>query len=175
MLEVREPRTTDAAGIGRAWEDAREFYSGLDPQAFLPPNRDDASLGALFCEHLLEEASKPNRFVRVAANLEGEAIGFITASLVEPADTSGRQLMRDEGERGASIDALVVQRSQWRRGAGRALVEAVESWADDAGASLIKLTTYANSPVSVPFYTALGYDNRAIVFLKYLGEEPPST
>jgi GNAT superfamily N-acetyltransferase len=83
--------------------------------------------------------------------------------------------MRDEGERGASIDALVVQRSQWRRGAGRALVEAVESWADDAGASLIKLTTYANSPVSVPFYTALGYDNRAIVFLKYLGEEPPST
>lgn len=175
MIEVREPRTTDASGISRAWEDAREFYSDLDPQAFLPPNHDDAGLGEAFCGRLIEEASKPNRFVRVASEIDDVAIGFITASLVEPTDTSGRQLMREEGERRARIDALVVQRSQWRRGAGRALVEAVESWANDAGASLLILNTYANSPVSVPFYEALGYEDRAIVFLKYLGEDPAST
>ena len=175
MIEVREPRTTDAGGIGRAWEDAREFYSDLDSRAFLPPDRDDTSLGEAFCERLLEEASKPNRFVRVAADLDGDAIGFITGSLVEPADTSGRRLMREEGERRARIDALAVQRSYWRRGAGRALVEAVESWAGEAGATLVRLTTYANSPISVPFYEALGYNHRAIVFMKYLREESPST
>lgn len=51
---------------------------------------------------------------------------------------------------------------------GRALVEAVEAWAMDAGASSVKLTTYANSPVSTAFYEALGYGDRAIVFQKYL-------
>lgn len=76
----------------------------------------------MFCELLIEAASKPDRFVRVAADLDGEAIGFITASLIEPTEPSGRQRMRDEGERRVNIDALVVQRSHWRRGAGRALV-----------------------------------------------------
>ena len=54
-------------------------------------------------------------------------------------------------------------------------MEAVETWAGDVGATVVKLTTFANSPVSVPFYEALGYDHRAIVFMKYLREESPST
>lgn len=168
MVDIREPRLADANGVGQAWDDAREFYSDLDPDAFVPPNRSDTELGAAFCERLIEEASKPERFVGVA-DLDGEAIGFITASLLEPTDTSGRQLMRSEGEQRARIDALVVQRSHWRQGVGRALVEAVEVWAHAAGASQITLNTYAKSPVSVPFYKALGYEGRGMVFLKPIG------
>lgn len=173
MIDIREPRMADAKGVGRAWDDAREYYSDLDPDAFVPPNRSDTELGVAFCERLIEEASKPNRFVAVA-DRDGEAIGFITASLLEATDTSGRQLMRSEAEQRARIDALVVQRSHWRRGAGRALVEAAERWAHAAGASQVTLNTYAKSPVSVPFYKSLGYEGRGIVFLKPMSDERAS-
>lgn len=168
MVEVRAPVISDAAGVGRAWEDARQFYSDLDPRAFLPPDPTDTELGQALLSRLLEAAECPERLIRVA-DVEGEAVGFITATLVEPTDESGRQLMLDQSERHATIDALVVQQAHWRRGVGRALVETVETWATDAGASLVKLTTYANSPVSTAFYEALGYGDRAIVFQKYLG------
>jgi GNAT superfamily N-acetyltransferase len=104
------------------------------------------------------------------ADRDGEAIGFITASLLEPTETSGRQLMKFEAEQRVRIDALVVQRSHWRRGAGRALVEAVERWAHAAGASEVTLNTYTKSSVSVPFYKSLGYEGRGIVFLKPMSD-----
>lgn len=160
----------DANGVGQAWDDAREYYSDLNPEAFLPPDPSDTELGAAFCERLIQEALKPNRFVAVA-DIDGEAIGFITASLLEPTDTSGRQLMRSEGERRVRIDALAVQRSHWRRGAGRSLVEAVEGWAKSQGASQLTLNTYARSPVSVPFYESLGYEDHGIVFLKPVSDK----
>ncbi len=48
------------------------------------------------------------------------------------------------------------------------MVEAVEAWARDAGAPLMKVTTHGKSPVSTAFYEALGYGHRAIVFQKFL-------
>lgn len=169
MVEVRAPRASDAPGVGRAWEDARQFYSDLDSRAFLPPDPSDTDLGQALLDRLLEANERPDRLIRVA-ELDGGAVGFITATLHEPADESRRQLMRDQAERHAVIDALVVQRPYWQRGVGRALVEAVEDWAADAGASLVKLTTYADSPVSTAFYEALGFGRRAIVFRKYLSD-----
>ena len=139
--------------------DVRKFYSDLDLRAFLPPSPADADLGQAL---VVEAAGRQVRLIRVA-HLDGEAIGFNTATLHEPTDESGRQLMRAQSERLVTIDALVVQRSHWRPGAGRALVEAIEAWATDAGAALVKLTTYATSPVSTAFDEALGYSDRAMV------------
>ncbi len=166
MVTVRPPITSDAAGVGRAWDDARQFYSDLDPRAFLPPDPADTELGQALVGRLVAEAEHSERLIRVA-DLDGEAVGFITATLYEPASEPSRELMRDLSERHVTIDALVIQQSHWRHGAGRALVEAVETWAHDMGAPLVKVTTYADSPVSTAFYEALGYSHRAVVFQKF--------
>ena len=102
------------------------------------------------------------------AELDGEAVGFITATLHQPVENPGRDIMRDSTRRHVKIETLVVQRSQWRRGTGRTLVEAVEDWAKEVGATLLKVGTYAGSSVAVAFYNALGYGHRAIIFEKYL-------
>jgi GNAT superfamily N-acetyltransferase len=47
-------------------------------------------------------------------------------------------------------------------------MEAAESWARDRGAVLVALDTWIDSPLSVPFYEALGYDRRSIIFQKRL-------
>jgi GNAT superfamily N-acetyltransferase len=47
------------------------------------------------------------------------------------------------------------------------LVESVEAWASEVGASLLKVGTHLRSP-AVGFYEALGYDRRSVIFEKYL-------
>ena len=44
-----------------------------------------------------------------------------------------------------------VPNTGWRRGAGRALLETAEAWGRDRGAEAVRLDTWAESPVSVPF------------------------
>jgi hypothetical protein len=44
-----------------------------------------------------------------------------------------------------------------------------EGWGSDLGAQVVRLDTYADSPVSVPFYERhMGYRRRAVVFQKPL-------
>jgi GNAT superfamily N-acetyltransferase len=166
MIVIRRPATADAAGVGRAWEDARQFYSDLDSRAFLPPEPEDRELGQAIVEELIAAAGLPNRWIRVA-EVDGEAAGFITATLHEPVANASRDIMRDSTRRHVKIDTLVVQRTRWRGGVGKALVEGVEDWAKHEKASLLKVGTYARSR-AVAFYEALGYDHRAIIFEKYL-------
>ena len=43
------------------------------------------------------------------------------------------------------------------------------AWGRDRQARIVRLDTYAHSPVSVPFYEErMGYQRRAIVFQKHL-------
>ena len=51
----------------------------------------------------------------------------------------------------------------------QALLTAAEAWGRDRGAEVVRLDTYADSPVSVPFYEQrMGYQRRSIVFQKPL-------
>ena len=66
------------------------------------------------------------------------------------------------------MDALAVDRALWRQGISSALLEAAESWGRDRGAGVVRLNTYADGPVAVPFYERHGYRRRSIVFAKEL-------
>jgi GNAT superfamily N-acetyltransferase len=167
MIALRLPVATDAAGVGRAWDDAREFYSNLDSRVFLPPDPEDDDLGRVLIEKLIASAEQPNQWVRVA-DLDQEAVGFITATLHEPLRDARRGIMRDATLRHVKIDTLVVQRDQWRKGVGKALVMGVEDWARESGSTLVKVGTYAHSPVSVAFYEGLAYGYRAFIFEKWV-------
>lgn len=166
MIVIRRPVGGDAEGVGQAWEGARQFYSDLDSRTFLPPDPEDVQLGRAVAEYLTAGAELPGQWIRVA-EVEGEAVGFITATLHEPIEDAARDIMRDSTRRHIKIDTLVVQRSHWGTGVGRALVESVEGWANQVEASPVKVGTYARSP-AVRFYEALGYDHRSIIFEKYL-------
>jgi GNAT superfamily N-acetyltransferase len=112
----------------------------------------------------------PGRWVR-GADDDAEAVGFISATLYEPEKGASRDIIRDSTRRHVKIDTLVVQRSHWRTGVGRALVESVEDWARQVGVSLLKVGTHGRSP-AVAFYEGLGYGPRSIIFEKYLDESP---
>lgn len=167
VVLVREVLATDGPGLARAWEDARAVYSKLDARAFRGPVPTDAGLGQWLLDGLQQAASDGDHLARVA-ELAGEPVGFVSARLEAAGDAAGRGVVRDESRLRAHVDVLVVQRAWWRRGVGRALMTAVESWAVSKGAELVKLATYIHSPDAVPFYEAIGFDRRAIVFVKYL-------
>ena len=74
-----------------------------------------------------------------------------------------------------TVDALGVAAAYRRRSVGTRLMQAVEAWARERGAARIVLTTFAASPTSVPFYRRrMGYQQRSVVFGKYLDEPPPT-
>jgi GNAT superfamily N-acetyltransferase len=82
---------------------------------------------------------------------------------------ASRALVREHGWTRLVVDSLVVDRDHWRGGAGTALLEAAEAWGRAQGAQVVRLDTYAYSPVSVSFYEDhMGYGRRSIVFQKRL-------
>jgi GNAT superfamily N-acetyltransferase len=79
------------------------------------------------------------------------------------------QLVRYVGEPYAMVDLLVVEPESWRQGVGGVLLHSAEAWGMERGAALVRLETYIDGPVSVPFYEKrMGYQRRALIFEKRL-------
>ena len=107
--------------------------------------------------------------LRLVADLDGQVAGWLTARVEHPAPGAARQMVREPGWTRLHIDALLVDQAVWREGTGTALLTAAEAWGRDRGAEVVRLDTYADSPVSVPFYERrMGYQRRSIVFQKWL-------
>ena len=62
----------------------------------------------------------------------------------------------------------MVDQALWRQGIGTALLTAAEAWGRDRCAVVVRLNTYADGPVAVPFYEQHGYQRRSILFQKPL-------
>jgi GNAT superfamily N-acetyltransferase len=166
-VTIRSVDDQDADALAEVWNDARDYYSCIDPDGFIPPDPQDDGLGTWLLDVLRREATAEDRFVAVA-DLAGRATGFATAVIHDPVDHAPRQLDRIVGRRRAMLESLVVHRDHWRRGIGRQLLTAVEDWARTRSAEIVQLDTYAASPVSVPFYRAAGYQDRSLIFTRNL-------
>ncbi len=77
------------------------------------------------------------------ADLDGAPAGFI---LMWPVDGH------------AHITEVSVSTQFQKRGIGRALIAASESWARDEGHDVITLTTFRDVAWNAPFYRAIGYE-----------------
>jgi len=163
-VKVRALRPGDGSGIARAWLHAAAYYADLDPDQFRVPSaeglaRDFEGRAGRAGEDVLE----------LAADLDGRAVGWLSARIEKPSPHAAAQLTREHGWTRLVVDALIVDPEVWRRGAGTALLEAAESWGRDRGAVVARLDTYAESPVSVPFYEdRMGYRRRSIIYQKWL-------
>jgi GNAT superfamily N-acetyltransferase len=109
------------------------------------------------------------RALSLVAEVDGRLVGWLSARLEPPHQNADRQFVREHDWTRLLIDALIVEREQWRRGIGTMLLGAAESWGRAHGAQVARLDTYAQGPVSVPFYEQhMGYQRRSIVFQKQL-------
>ena len=163
-VTVRAPRPGDGAGMARVWLSATAYYAGLDPEHFQVPPAE--GLGESF-----EAGLGPggDDALALVAELGGRLAGWLTARIEHPAADAARQLVREHGWTRLFIDALLVDQAMWRTGVGTALLTAAEAWGRGRGAQVVRLDTYAGSPVSVPFYERhMGYQRRSIVFQKPL-------
>ena len=150
--------------MARVWLGATAYYAGLDPEHFQVPSAEglaesfEAGLGTGGEDALI-----------LVAELDGQVAGWLTARIEHPAASAARQMVREHRWTRLFIDALLVDQAVWREGAGTALLTAAEAWGRDRGAEVVRLDTYAGSPVSVPFYEQrMGYQRRSIVFQKPL-------
>lgn len=161
---VRAARPGDGAGVSRAWLSAAAYYADLDPGHFQVPSAE--GLAESWDDALRRDGDDA---LRLVAESGGQVVGWLSARIELPAGNAAVQLTREPGWIRLVVDALIVDRAYWRGGAGTALLEAAEAWGRAQGAQVVRLDTYAHSPVSVPFYEErMGYQRRAIVFQKRL-------
>jgi GNAT superfamily N-acetyltransferase len=130
VFAVREPTKDDAAALAR-----------LSTQLGYPA--DAASMP----DRLTRLTDDPNARAFVASNGEGVA-GMITIHLRHTLNHATPI---------AQITLLVVDQSIRSRGAGRALVEAAETWATGRGAKRVAVTTALDRAGAHAFYERLGY------------------
>ena len=161
-VTIRAPRPGDGAGMARVWLSAAAYYAGLDPAHFQVPPAEGESFEASFGTGGEDE-------LMLVADLDGQLAGWLTARIEHPAPGAARQMTREHGWTRLHIDALLVDQAAWHQGLGTALLTAAEDWGRGRGAQVVRLDTYADSPVSVPFYERhMGYRRRAVVFQKPL-------
>jgi GNAT superfamily N-acetyltransferase len=106
-----------------------------------------------------------DRVLSLVAEAGGRVVGWLSAHVEPPDENAAAQFVREHDWTRLVVDALIVERQQWRHGTGTSLLETAESWGRAQGAQAVRLDTYAQGPVAVPFYEQhMGYQRRSIVF-----------
>jgi GNAT superfamily N-acetyltransferase len=77
--------------------------------------------------------------VWLVAEVAGRVVGSVEARLEQPVDSAPRQLLRHLGELRVVVDALGVEERYRRRGVATRLMQAVEGWGREQGATLVSL------------------------------------
>lgn len=163
-VTVRPARPGDGAAISRAWLNAAAYYAELDPEHFQVPHAEGL---AQSWDNQFDRLD--NDSLQLVAELDDQVVGWLWARIERPGPNAAAQLIREHGWTRLVVASLIVDRYHWRSGAGTALLEAAEAWGRAQGAQVARLDTYADSPVSVPFYEDhMGYRRRSIVFQKQL-------
>ncbi|MFW6162461.1 MAG: N-acetyltransferase family protein [Planctomycetota bacterium] len=97
---------------------------------------------------------------------DGEAVGLAHAAMRE-----SRDFPILVARRSAVVENLVVAPAWRRRGVGRRLMDAVEAWAQERGASEIELNVWEFNRQAVGFYQVLGYQTVSRRMWKRLADE----
>ena len=161
--KIRPARPGDGAGLASLHVAGGEDYLALDPIRFRVP--DEAGLAEWLDRDL---ASSGGSWICFVAEEDGRIVGQVEARLLQPMDSARYQVITALGRVRGEVNSLGVLKSHRRRGIGRSLMEHAERWLADRGASVIELDTLATSPESVPFYEAIGYRPRSIIFERKL-------
>jgi len=166
-LTIRPAKLADAAQLVELWVEFGTYYEAIDPVQFQVPQRE----GLLeWMEHDMERERSPDELWLVA-DRGGDLVGYARAQILRPNDEdASRHILRTVGVTTVKTDSLMVTNSERRLGVGTALMERVEIWGRERGATEAFVISYAKSPTSVPFYEAkMGYQAQTTGYWKALG------
>jgi GNAT superfamily N-acetyltransferase len=162
-VTVRPAQPGDGVAIAPLSRDSADYYGELAPGDFRRPDEEGQ---AEWLDSFLPADGE--REIALVAEIDGQVVGYLEARLEEPLDSARYQTNPELAEWRLFINALLTARSHWRRGVGSALVAAAEAWAQERGATVAVMDTFAESPVSVPFWEGRGYRTRNVVMRKRL-------
>ena len=163
-VQVRPVRPGDGPGCARAWVDAGRHYAAIDAEQFQLPTED----GLVDWFERIHANLAADRLVLVAS-VEQDVAGFVSAVLHSPEPDARWELIRYLDQRRVFVEVLVVAERYRRRGVGTALMNEMERWARQRGASSVSLRTSLRSLLSMPFYEErMGYTRDGAVFRKRL-------
>jgi len=144
-MDIRVATEKDLDTIEALFEDLDALHRDRLPNRFRAPTEPARSR-----EHL------NGLFIEPSAILIADDTGFIHVTLREPPPLPifvPRRFVR--------IENIIVAARARRRGIGRALFAAAESWAKDRGATELELTVYTANHEALAFYRALGFTDLA--------------
>jgi len=150
----------------------------------------DADLeAAIELWHELEAAQVPTRLYPIAPDAEQRIRASFLAALSAPDadlliasdadELVGMSLVRLEhpskmsDELAAELSRVVVRSDRRGTGAGRALVEAAESWARDRGVRSLVAAIFVANETSVRFWRAVGFEPWVERMVRPVGPESP--
>jgi GNAT superfamily N-acetyltransferase len=130
------------------------YYADLAPRRFARP--DVAGLAEGLDAEFAEAAADA---LHLVAEVDGDVAGVLYAHLARPEPGAQREITVHLRATRLRIDYLATAAAHRRRGVATLLVDAAEDWGRRAGATLAETSTYAASPLSVPFWTQrMGYE-----------------
>lgn len=135
-------RRATAADADAIWPLTREFATSFTPDR----NAFDKTFAAL--------VERDDACLAIGTTASG-AVGYVLA-VAHPTLFANAPVVW--------VEELTVSEVERRSGIGRALMDAVDTWARDRGAAYVSLATRRASD----FYLALGYDESATFFRKLL-------
>ena len=145
-VQVRPPAPGDGREMARIWLARAWFYAELDPELSHVPYED--GLMEAF-ETSIRTRREPEDLQLVAEGEEG-LVGVVEGHLIQPEENGEAAPVQDAEEPHVMIDSLMVDPTSGRQGIGTKLVEAVEAWTREHGATLAHIDTVGDGPVSVP-------------------------
>ena len=149
MVEIREIRPSDAALLRdlhlRMYADAPDAFSETLAQA--------EAMTAPDWQARAERFAGTSDAVAFVAIRDGKAIGFVAGFVGRWRDGA----MRRDARETATMAKAWVDPDHRRRGVGRALASAVESWAIQKRARILEVQVTENNAPAIAFYEKLAF------------------
>jgi len=145
---VRPARRDDAASLTRMHGDFGHLYAELAPAGFHVPDDDG------LVEYRAANVDRDPSTLWLVAELGGGVVGVLYARLTPPYPAARRELDPALAGSKLQIDYLVTDERHRRRG---------------IGATVATTATYAESPLSAPFWQErIGYRTRSLLLVRPL-------
>jgi GNAT superfamily N-acetyltransferase len=162
-IVVRRATREDAPALAMLSTESSACYARVAPELFGEGDLDG------FAEWIAAEWDDGPGTLALVAEIEGDVAGYLEAVMQEPEEWRRFFGARDFRARRLFVNAVLTAEAYRRRGVATLLVERAEAWGREQGATVALLDTWAESPVSVPFWERrMGYERRSIVFRKTL-------
>jgi GNAT superfamily N-acetyltransferase len=164
-ITVRPRRPGDGEGLAQAWLDAGRYYAELAPDTFQVPDTEGL---ADYLESGQDAEGEPD-ILRLVAEVGGRVVASAVGRIEPAAEAARYQLQRQLSQTRLIVDVVVVQEAFRSHGVGARLMEGLEDWGRQRGATVALLDTYPESALSRPFFEErMGYRLRSSRLIKPL-------